>query len=299
MNKISIGVLLSRLAKSGIIFFHEGSFDRPVLGARPINKPQRDYLTFCRTLDKVAIDRAISVGSLVLVHSDLRDKLLKQKDQLIFVENPDLAFCILANLFLPKLKHSLHEKSFIENGAVIGSNCHIGANAIVGGDVILGDDVHIAENVVLRHCSIGDGTQVFPGVKIGSPGLGSHRDSNGVWTHFPHFGRVDIGANVVIQDNAVIARGSLSDTVISDGVVIGPLTWIAHNVYVESNVFIGQSVTVAGSVSIKQGAIIWGNASIRDGLSVGRKSIVGMGSVVLRDIGDDVTAIGNPAREMS
>ena len=40
------------------------------------------------------------------------------------------------------------------------------------------------------------------------------------------------------------------------------------------------------------------NVPIKEGITIGDKSIVGMGSCVLRDIPDGVVALGNPARAM-
>jgi acetyltransferase-like isoleucine patch superfamily enzyme len=37
---------------------------------------------------------------------------------------------------------------------------------------------------------------------------------------------------------------------------------------------------------------------IKEGSMIGKNTIVGMGSVVLRDLPDDVIALGNPARPM-
>ena len=162
--------------------------------------------------------------------------------------------------------------------------------------MVIGPDVRIEEGAVIKHCTIGANTHIFPGVKIGSSGLGSHRDETGEWHHFPHTGSVVIGSNVTIQDNCIIARGSLNQTIIEDGVVIGPLSCIAHGAHIKKNAFISQSVTVAGSVVIEEGSIVWGNASIRDGLKIGAHSTIGMGAVVVKNVIAGSTVFGNPAK---
>ena len=53
---------------------------------------------------------------------------------------------------------------------------------------------------------------------------------------------------------------------------------------------LGGAVTVGPQVYIGMGALI------KEQLSIGANSIVGMGSVVHRDIPEGVIALGNPAR---
>ena len=65
---------------------------------------------------------------------------------------------------------------------------------------------------------------------------------------------------------------------------------------INKNVLIGQSVKIAGSVQIDKDAIIWTGACIKDGISIGKSSVVGMGSVVVKDIPDSKVFVGNPAR---
>lgn len=51
----------------------------------------------------------------------------------------------------------------------------------------------------------------------------------------------------------------------------------------------------AKTVCIKEGALIGANAIVLKGVMVGRFTVIGAGSVVSRDIPDDVIAAGNPA----
>ena len=49
---------------------------------------------------------------------------------------------------------------------------------------------------------------------------------------------------------------------------------------------------------IKKGARIGAGARILAGVTIGRNSLVGMGSVVLKNVGDNETWVGNPARKL-
>lgn len=47
---------------------------------------------------------------------------------------------------------------------------------------------------------------------------------------------------------------------------------------------------------VRQGAFIGANAQVLGPISVGRYSKIGAGAVVLKDVPDNMTAVGNPAR---
>ena len=138
------------------------------------------------------------------------------------------SFCIIGNLLTKSPSSGIHPSAVINNNASIDKDITVGANVFIGGNVVVGKNSVIEAGCVINNAIIGSNVHIFPGVKIGSAGLGSHKDNNGAWHHFPHNGKVIIKNNVVIQDNTVIARGSLSDTILEDGVIVGPLTWIAH-----------------------------------------------------------------------
>ncbi|WP_370398629.1 serine O-acetyltransferase EpsC [Weissella sagaensis] len=82
------------------------------------------------------------------------------------------------------------------------------------------------------------------------------------------------------------------------GVVIGATAIIEDDVTILHGVTLGarKSITDARHPHIKQGAFIGANAQILGYISVGAFSKIGAGSVVLVDVPDKTTAVGNPAR---
>ncbi|MBU7568664.1 serine acetyltransferase [Weissella hellenica] len=82
------------------------------------------------------------------------------------------------------------------------------------------------------------------------------------------------------------------------GVVIGATAIIEDDVTILHGVTLGarKSITDARHPHIKQGAFIGANAQILGHISVGAFSKIGAGSVVLVDVPDKTTAVGNPAR---
>ena len=111
-----------------------------------------------------------------------------------------------------------------------------------------------------------------------------------------HYGGVVIGDNVHIGDNCVIIRGAIDDTIIHKGVKLNTLVHIAHNDVVGENTIITSPCHVCGSVTIGDDCHIAG-VTIRNQCSIGDKTTVGLGAVVVNDVRDNVTVVGIPAKE--
>jgi sugar O-acyltransferase (sialic acid O-acetyltransferase NeuD family) len=91
---------------------------------------------------------------------------------------------------------------------------------------------------------------------------------------------VILQAEVQIGNNSSIHMGSL----------------IAHENKIGNSVFIAHGCCISGSVTIGDGTFIGTNATIIPRLNVGKWSTVGAGSVVINDVPDYATVVGNPAK---
>jgi sugar O-acyltransferase (sialic acid O-acetyltransferase NeuD family) len=71
---------------------------------------------------------------------------------------------------------------------------------------------------------------------------------------------------------------------------------IGHDVEIEDYVNLSPHCTISGHVHIKKGADLGSAVSVLPGVTIGENSIIGAGAVVVKDIPDNVVAVGIPAK---
>jgi sugar O-acyltransferase (sialic acid O-acetyltransferase NeuD family) len=118
-------------------------------------------------------------------------------------------------------------------------------------------------------------------------------------------------ANVVVMDDVSIGVGAA----LSPGVVLTSNIRIGRHFHcnigsiVEHDCVIGDWVTFApgvrcnGNIEIGDGAYVGAGATIRQGkpgarLRIGREATIGMGAVILADVPDGATIVGNPGHAL-
>ncbi len=180
----------------------------------------------------------------------------------------------------------------------IPSSTSIAPGVVFGGAVTLGERVTIGPNTVLANCSVGTGCRIGANCSIGLPGFGYEKDARGSWFRVPHVGTVVIGEDVEIGSGTCIDRGTLGSTRILERAKIDNLVHVAHNVSVGRDSVIIANAMLGGSCTIGDGVWVAPSASLMNQLHVGDKSTIGMGAVVIRDVGDAEVVVGNPGRRL-
>ncbi|QHT62079.1 hypothetical protein GXP70_20250 [Paenibacillus lycopersici] len=73
---------------------------------------------------------------------------------------------------------------------------------------------------------------------------------------------------------------------------------INHDAVLEDNVTLASGVRLAGSVHVEQGAYLGQASTVMEKLRIGGGSLIGMGSVVIRDVPPGSVMAGNPAKQI-
>lgn len=212
----------------------------------------------------------------------------------IFHDNPRLAFIQVLNYLVDNIGFSTYEfESEIHSTASIGENVVIESGCVIEADVL------IEHNVVIHSGTrIGQGSRIRSCSSIGGDGFGFEKQEGDLPLRFPHLAGVVIGENVEIGALNSIARGTLGDTVIGDGVKTDNLVHIAHNCHIGSKVLITACAEISGGVCIEDDVWIGPNSSFMQKVSIGQGAFVGLGAVVTKDVAPNVVVAGNPARKI-
>jgi UDP-3-O-[3-hydroxymyristoyl] glucosamine N-acyltransferase len=227
------------------------------------------------------------------------DGMEEQSKILIHVDNPKIAIALIAEkFFISKPKYGIHETAYIHPDALLSGLIYIGPNCSIG-KCTIGDGTIIHSNVTIYDgVTVGRNVTLHAGAVIGTDGLGCERREDGTLVKFPHLGSVQIEDNVEIGANCQIARGALKDTIIGSGCKINGLCFIAHNCILGREILITGNSMLAGSVKIDDFSTIYSGVVIREQRHIGKYAIIGMGSIVTKDVPERETWFGNPAKRI-
>jgi acetyltransferase-like isoleucine patch superfamily enzyme len=163
----------------------------------------------------------------------------------------------------------------IDRDVRVGQNVTIGHFAVIEPDVVIGDNVSIGHRATLKS-----------GTRIG--------DDSTFDDHCITTGACLLGRKVNIRTGAIISRS----TIIEDFCFVGPGVITNHTKHVTH----GRTDTVTDEqllTTIGYGSIIGSQASLLAGIHIGPQSIVGGGSVVIKDLAGHAVYVGSPSHRLS
>jgi UDP-3-O-[3-hydroxymyristoyl] glucosamine N-acyltransferase len=266
--------------------------DFKIKSVSSISNPRSNSLMFLNKVDNDSVDKINKLINCVILLK--KDTILKdsKKHCLIWVDNPRFEYAFILNKFI-KYRPVNNERN----------NCNISDSAIIEPYVVIEENVSIGENCIIRtgvviksNVSIGDRCVIKENSVIGLEGFGFEKDEDGCSLRIPHFGGIKIGNDVEIGALTSIGQGTIDPTYIGDNVKIDDSVFIAHNTKIGKRTYVIAQAEVSGSVEIGQDCWIGPSVCIRDGLKIGDNSILGMGSVVTKDVDCNMIVAGNPAQ---
>jgi UDP-2-acetamido-3-amino-2,3-dideoxy-glucuronate N-acetyltransferase len=153
-------------------------------------------------------------------------------------------------------------KYFKHKTSIIDKNCIIGKNSKIW------HWTHISKN-----CKIGLNCTIGQNIFIGE--------------------NVKIGNNVKIQNNVSVYQG----VTIEDDVFCGPSVVFTNVKYPLATKKINKNNYE--KTLIKKGATLGANSTILCGVTIGMNSLIGAGSVVIKNVDKNSVVVGNPALEIA
>lgn len=235
---------------------------------------------------------------------------------LLLVKDPNLAFAKLMNLFYGEkaVPSGISSQAFVASSAKVGSNCsimfgsYIGENVKIGNNVIIypqvfiGDNVIIEDNCIIHHsaslmnATVGHGTIIHGGARIGKDGFRYAQDEAGNHIKISHRGGVRIGNNVEIGANSTIDRGVLDDTIIGDMCKLDNLVQVGHNVILGKGCILVSQVGIAGSSKLGKYVMLGGQVGVADHITIGDGTKVAAQSGIMQHLAPGSVVMGTPAQ---
>ena len=260
-----------------------------------------------------AIDRADRKSLTFYIGTDmeqvkgLRDCVLFCKDDFegvhesvsrILVDDPRLAFAVIAQEFLPSMPEpGIHPTAIVDPEAEIHPTAYVGPYSALE-KCVVGEGCVIHPRVmVYANTTIGRHVEIESGAVIGATGLGRSVGPDGRHWLFPHFGETILEDETFVGACSVITRGTLGPTMLKEGSRVNASVVIAHNCIIGRHTAVSIGVTISGSSIVGDRCFIGSSASLKEGIKLGNDIVVGMGSVVTKSFEEDnIVIMGNPAR---
>lgn len=242
------------------------------------------------------------ISGTIICSPEIKESNHKKECNYIIVDNPRLAFKRVIEIFFSEKEqdYSIAPSAQIHPTAKISNYVTIGHNVVIEENVQIGSYSKVGPNtVLLKNTIIGDHVTIGCNNTIGGVGFGYEKNEQNEYELIPHIGNVVIEDNVDIGNNSAIDRAVLGSTYLKNNCKIDNLVHIAHGAIIGENSLVIANSMIAGSVKIGKNVWVAPSSSILNKKIVADNAVIGMGSVVLKDVNENETIVGNPGKKLN
>ena len=190
-----------------------------------------------------------------------------------------------------KEESKIHPTSVIHAGASLGEGVEIGPYTTIDRGVIIGENTKIGPNVFIDEgTTIGKNCKISKGTVLGTPPQDFKYKGEKTY--------LKIGDNNTIREYVTINRSTEEGkaTTIGDNNYFMAYSHIAHNCRLGNGIVMANAAALGGHVNIEDHAILGGLVGVHQFVNIGRLSIIGGCSKVVKDVIPYAKADGHPLK---
>lgn len=244
---------------------------------------------FLSFMEKEKFIKRISKNvSCVICTAQIFEKLPPSIEGIFISDNPKYTFYLIHNK-LSKTKEkqptTIDPTAIISEKAIIAPyNVTIGKNTVIEANSVINEYVHISDNVLIHsNCVIGGRSFDFA------------KDINGNVVGWIDSGKVIIENGVEICPSSHIAQACLAEdiTLLKENCKIDSFVHLGHGAHIGRRALIAAGAIIGGNSVIGDDSWVGINATVSNRMVVGNNSRVSLGSVVTRNVDDNMVVTGN------
>lgn len=184
----------------------------------------------------------------------------------------------------------IHPTAVVSPAAVIAEDVTIGPYCVVGDQVSIGPGTRLISHVVVDGLTaIGESCTIFPFASVGLQTQDLKFKGGNPGTK--------VGNRVTLREYVTVHAATYDGdfTTIGDHCHIMAYAHIAHDCHLGNRVIMANAATLAGHVIVEDQCIIGGLCGIHQFVKLGKLSIIGGCTKIVKDIPPFMMADGNPA----